>query len=285
MADTNARIKRALDSPLFKLIKETWIDYDSRISFFTVGEEDVLRFTLWCVEGLKDNTGNRKRHTDKLRALLFKQIRQEYVTHCQPEELNLLADVIMAYTMECLEWAQTADWTTFMQLNDEVLDSIDMKDKTSILGYKNTINTKVFEMNLCTEFKEWISDHLTNDVFWTEEDAEWAENITQPKASFKIPIAPTQTRSAGRPKATDKPFGEFVAENIEVSSVVDNIRQSLTDGMGSAPEVGAIIRNLLQADAPSLKKVVPYKVLKKEFGVLIKCTEADYNKQVTTLRK
>lgn len=110
MADTNLRIRRALDSPLFKLIEETWIDYDSGISSFTVGEADVLRFTLWCVEGLKDNTGNRKRHEEKLRALLFKQIRRSYGTNSQPEELNLLADIIMAYTLECLEWAQTADW-------------------------------------------------------------------------------------------------------------------------------------------------------------------------------
>lgn len=284
MADTNERIRRALESPLFKLIEETWIDYDSGISSFNVSDEDVLRYTLWCVEGLKDNTGDRKRHEEKLRPLLFMQIRKRYGSQGQPEELNLLTNIIMAYTLECLEWAQTADWTTFMQVYDKVLDSIYAKDDASILSYKKAFNDKVVKKNLCTEFKEWIADHLTNDEFWTEEDGEWAEFIPQTKVNVVIPLVPPQTRSVGRPKATDKAFGEFVAEGFEESSVVYHIRTALAEGMGTAPEVGAIIRNLLTADTPSLKKVVPYNVLMKEFGVLIKCNVADYNKQVKDLR-
>lgn len=172
MADTSQSRRRAFDCPLYKLIKETWIDYDSGISSFSISEEDVLCFTLWCVEGLKDNTGDRKRHGEKQRALLFKQIRNRYGPNGQPEELNLLADIIMAYTLECLEWAQTADWTTFMSVYDEAYNSIS-PNKDSILGYKKAFNAKVFEMALCSSFKEWIVDHLTNDVFLTEEDAKW----------------------------------------------------------------------------------------------------------------
>lgn len=285
MADTNERIRRALDCPLFKLIEETWIDYDSRISSFSISEEEVLRYTLWSIEGLKDNTGNRKRHEVKLRALLFQQLRKRFGTILKPEELNFLADIIMAYTMECLEWAQTADWTTFMVVYDEVRTSIDHKDEESILGYKKAFNDKVFEMNLCASFKLWIADHLTNEEFLTDEDAEWAVFFQKPKAPVDIPIISPKIRSAGRPKATDKAFGEFVAEGIEGSSVVELIRESLTKGMGTAPQVGEIIKNLLQPTSPSLKNVVPFKILKKEFGELIKCTEADYNKQVTSLRK
>lgn len=174
MADTSERKGRALDSPLFKLIEETWIDYDSRITSFSISEEDVFRYTLWCIEGLKDNSCNRKWHETKMRSLLFQQIRNRYRTKCQPEELNLMADVIMAYTLECLEWAQTADWTTFMSIYEKVLFSIDT-DKEYILGYKKGFNAKVFEMDLCTSFKEWIEDYLTNDVFLTDENTEWIE--------------------------------------------------------------------------------------------------------------
>lgn len=283
MADTNERKRRALDSPLFKLIEETWIDYDSRITSFSISEEDVFRYTLWCIEGLKDNTGNRKRHGDKLRSLLFQQLRKRYGNKSLPEELNLLADIIVAYTLECLEWAQTADWTAFMTVYDEVRKSV-ITNEESILSCKKALNNKVFEMDLCTSFKQWIEDHLTNDVFLTEEDAEWAENIHRTKIPLKLPIVSPKTRSAGRPKATEKDFCDYVSEDIEESSVVDHIRESLTKGMGSASEVGDIIKNLFHTTPPSLKKVVPFNVLKLKFGDLIKCNAADYNKQVKELR-
>lgn len=177
MADANPNRSRQLDSPLFRLIEQTWIDYDSAISSFSFGEENVLRYTLWCVEGLKDNEGDRARHAVKLRALLFQQLRNG--TKGQPEELNLLADIIMAYTLECLEWAQTADWTTFMALYDMVYDSVGSQHKESILKYKKNFNDKVFEMNLCASFKSWIVDYLTNDEFNTDEDAEWQGNASR----------------------------------------------------------------------------------------------------------
>lgn len=172
MADTNERKRRVLDCPLFKLIEETWIDYDSKISSFSIGDEDVFRYTLWCIEGLKDNSGDRERHEDKMRALLFKLIRKGYGAGSQPKDLDLLVDIIMAYTLECLEWAQTADWTSFMSLYDKVSDSI-ASNKEPILTYKKEFNNIVFEKDLCHSFKQWIVDYMTNDEFLTDEDGAW----------------------------------------------------------------------------------------------------------------
>jgi len=173
MEEANASLIRVHDTPLFKLIEATWIKYDSEISSINIDNDDVLRYVLWCLDGLKDNEGNQVFHKKNMRSSLFKLVRDKNRLTGNNDDLNLVVDAFMAYCLVCLNWAQTEDWVTFMSLYNETFSLIDIKHQKKIETLKNQINEEVFSLDLCKEMKSWIVEYLTNDIFYTKEDAEW----------------------------------------------------------------------------------------------------------------
>lgn len=103
---------------------------------------------------------------------------------------------------------------------------------------------------------------------------EASEDVTAPANE------PSPKRKRGRPSFDDKPLSDFLADGVDEEEFKKRFRKAISQINGKTAALAEIEERLI-CDGVMKKGRISYKVLKREFEDLIKCTEPDYNRHMS----
>lgn len=170
---------KALSSPLFQLVDKTWRDFDEEFTApISLKEEDIARYVLWCIENIKGDEEDPAESSRGLRRSIVTLLRDN---RCPTEVIESLSNIICAYVLVCLDSAFMYSYRQDIYTLCSVAEnSIKKNYKQEVSERKEKIKQGLLQSRLTSELGEWCAEHLLNDVFLTDEEAEWnVENTSE----------------------------------------------------------------------------------------------------------
>lgn len=177
--DPNEARDKALESPLYKIVRSSWCYFDEKItsSVDNLNEEDIVRFVIWSLENIKGGKDNPEANIHKLRRNVVALFREKKYSE---GAVLLLSNAICAYAIVCLDCAFLHSYRNDIYRLCTIAEKTIIKEqKQNVSEIKEIIKKIVLQSKLSSELGEWCTEHLLNDVYLTEEDAEWAESLSE----------------------------------------------------------------------------------------------------------
>lgn len=197
--DPNEARDKALNSPLCRLIDQTWRLFDEEISQpVRLKEEDIVRYVVWSIENIKGGEEEPSASCLDLRRSIVNLFRDIYNTSV---ELDSLSNVICAYVIACLDCACLYSYRQdIKRLCFVAENSLHNTFKQNVLVCKNKIKNGILHSGVTSALGEWCTNHLLNEEFYTEEDAGWYVENT--------PVHKPKNRTT-KSSNTDKPIVRY----------------------------------------------------------------------------
>lgn len=172
--DPSEARNKGLNSPVFSLVHRTWRHFDEEITSISLKEEDIVRYVLWSIENIKGGEDSPNENGQDLRRGIVNLFRD---SKYPSDVVEPLSNIICSYVLVCLYCACLFSYRTdIYRLCSVAQNSIKKNHLQEVLECKESIKCSILQSDLLSELGEWCTEHLLNDVFLTEENAEWFRN-------------------------------------------------------------------------------------------------------------
>ncbi len=216
--------------------------------------------TLWCLDGIKaeenDFVENMWHNVNNhLLDLSYANNRVQI----DKEECSDLTDIVIAFVIDCLEWALTIEAEDYY---NEFYSPV-RRDST-ITQHFDKIKKKIQTIKISTinhhrdvEIKEWLSAYLANNTYYTNEKYEW-EELEDDDIELNLQIRDDDTDSLKfevDPLSWAQFFGKKIDSKFKddkaLASYVKKVRTKYDTFMkGENPKRTTFLRDYVFIDSP-----------------------------------
>lgn len=268
--DPSEARNKALSSPLFRLVQATWRYFDEEFtSPDSPHEEDIVRNVLWSIENIKGGEKGPTVSCLDLRRDIVDLFRDKYASGI----VEPLSNRVCAYVLSCLDcaflYSHRNDIYRLCTISE---NSIKEQFKCKILECKERIKNGILQSGLTSELGEWCADHLLNDVFLTDEEAEWTENRD---SEFMLQDEEESTNvdkgsedNSTNPKNVESPLTQYVMLADKVDTIMVCLRR-LVGSQSTPKEQLAPIKSAMEYSPRLLSNDITLDAINNEFGLNI----------------
>lgn len=163
---------KALKSPVYKIVHDTWRYFDEKISEpVNLKEEDIVRLIIWSLENIKGGETDPTESSRDLRRSIVKLLREAAFPSAVVESLS---SIVCAYAIVCLDCAfMFCCRNDIYRLCNIAKQSIKKEYKQYVSECKDQIKKAILQSRQNSDLGEWCTEHLLNAEFLTDEDGAW----------------------------------------------------------------------------------------------------------------
>lgn len=149
-----------LDSPLYGYVQTGWLEWQQGICSVQLQEEDFMLYLLWSLDQIKEK---REAVAQKLRALVFKGVRDKFIEsqfQSNQSDIEYVSNLVCACSLYCFGLVLTGNFENQDLYVDLLAGLGDHKD--AVMGIHDKI-----EVEDKTELKEWMVGYMDCEQYYT----------------------------------------------------------------------------------------------------------------------